>query len=62
MSPPTIDEQIAALEHVIRMLHPYYARQVDNKTMTPAMAEQRIASLGAALKTLETVRRLEEMW
>lgn len=62
MKPPSIDEQIAALEHVIRILHPYYARQVDNRSMTPAMAEQRIASLGATLKTLETVRRLEEMW
>ena len=62
MSAPSIDEQIAALELVIRMLHPYFARQVDNRLMTPAMAEQRIASLGAALKTLETVRRLEELW
>ena len=62
MRAPTIDQQIAALEHAIRMLHPYYVRQVDNKTMPPAIAEQRIASLGAALKTLETVRRLEELW
>lgn len=62
MSAPTIDEQIAALEHAIRMLHPYYARQVDNKSMPPAIAERRIACLGAALKTLETVRRLEEVW
>ena len=62
MSAPTIDEQIAALEHAIKMLHPYYVRQVDNKNMPPAIAEQRIASLGAALKTLETVRRLEELW
>lgn len=62
MKPPTIDEQIAALEHAIPLLHRLYDRLVGEHRINHAQAVQRLASIGAALKTLESVRRLEELW
>lgn len=62
MSAPTIDEQIAALEHLIPLLHRLYDRQVGEHRMTHTQAAERLAAIGAALTTLQTVKRLEEMW
>lgn len=62
MKTPTIDEQIAELERIIRILHRIYDRQVRERRMTDAQAIRGLSCMGAALDTLQTVRRLEKVW
>lgn len=62
MSAPTIEDQIAAVEHLIPLLQRFYDRQIGEHRMTHTQAANRLAAIGAALQTLKTVRRLEELW